>query len=265
VRFGVLGPLLVDVNGTSCVPTAAKARQLLAFLVLNANQAIPVHACVDELWQADPPKSAVSTLQTYILQIRKLLRRASPEAGEATLVTRNRNYQLNVRSGDLDSDIFASFALRGRLTLGHGDLQRAAAYFRRALRQWRGPALLDVPASPSIEMHRERLEESRFGVIELRVEADLRLGLHQQILTELGVRAQLYPLRENVQAQYMVALYRCGRQVTALGVFRRLRDTLFDQFGLDPSPRMLRLHEAILSSDPALDLRTTPLLHGAAG
>jgi DNA-binding SARP family transcriptional activator len=265
MRFGVLGPLLAEIDGASCVPTAHKARQLLAFLILNANQVVPVHACIDELWQSDPPKSSVSTVQTYVLQIRKLLRRASPELGDATLVTLNRNYLLNIRPADLDSHVFFAHVRRGQAALGHGRLQHAAAYFRRALGQWRGPALLDVPEGPAITMHRERLEETRFGVVEQRVEAELRLGLHREILAELQVRAEQYPLRENVQAQYMIALYRCGRRVQAIDVFTRLRGTLFDQFGLDPSPRMSRLHGAILAADPALDLPAGQLLRGVAG
>ncbi|NVI91421.1 AfsR/SARP family transcriptional regulator [Actinomadura sp. BRA 177] len=247
------------------MPTAHKIRQLLAFLMLQANQAVPIHACIDELWQSDPPKSAVSVTQTYVSEIRKMLRSASPEQGDGILVTRNRNYMLRVRSQDLDSEVFFEHVQRGHAAFGHGELQHAVAYFHRALSQWRGPALLDVPNGPAITMQRERLEETRFGVEEQRVEAELRLGLHHEILAELQVQAEAYPLRENVQAQYMVALYRCGRQVHAVNVYWRLRRTLSEQFGLDPSPRMQRLHQAILTSDPALDLPTLSPLRRVAG
>lgn len=265
MRLGVLGPLLVEIEGTACVPTAPKARQLLAYLMLHANQVVPVHACIDEIWDADPPRSAVSTVQTYVLQIRKLLRRASREHGETTLVTRNRNYLLNIRAGELDSAVFYTQARRGQAALSHGRVEHAAVYFRRALSTWRGPALLHVPDGPEIAVHRERLEETRFGVMEQQVEAELRLGLHHEILAELHARAEQYPLRENVQAQYMLALYRSGRQAKAVRVFQRLRRTLFEQFGLDPSPRMQRLHEAVLECDMALDLATSPVPRGVAG
>ncbi|ALG09975.1 AfsR/SARP family transcriptional regulator [Kibdelosporangium phytohabitans] len=254
MEFGVLGPLLLVHGDACCVPTAPKGRQLLAFLMVNANQIVPVRACVDELWQANPPKSAVSTLQTYVLQIRRLLRAATPHDDHEVLATHNRSYQLHVLVEGFDRAAFESEVGSARAAARRGDDRHAADLFDSALGLWRGPALIDVPDGPVIAAHRVELEEARFGVLEQRVEAHLRLGRHRELLAELATRADDYPMRENVQAQLMVALYRSGRPAQAIEMFHRLRGLLFDEFGLDPVPRMRRLYEAILVADPVLEV-----------
>ncbi|MFC4852911.1 AfsR/SARP family transcriptional regulator [Actinophytocola glycyrrhizae] len=254
MEFGVLGALRLAHGNRSCVPTSPKGRQLLALLMVNANQMVPVHACVDELWQADPPRSAVSTLQTYVLQIRRLLRAVPTVRGQEVLTTHNMSYQLHVPAESFDRGMFESLVGRARAAIVQGDDRRAAELFDSALGLWRGSALADVPDGPTIAVHRIGLEETRFGVLEQRIEAYLRLGRHHELLAELGTLADTHPLHENVQAQFMVALYRSGRQAQAIEMFHRLRTLLFDQLGLDPVPRMRRLYEAILAADPMLEV-----------
>lgn len=250
----MLGALRLAHGNRSCVPTSPKGRQLLALLMVNANQLVPVHACVDELWQADPPKSAVSTLQTYVLQIRRLLRAVPTVGGQEVLTTHNRSYQLHVPAESFDRTVFDSVVARARTAVDQGDDRRAAELFDSALGLWRGAALAGVPDGPTIAVHRIDLEETRFGVLEQRIEAYLRLGRHHELLAELRTLADTHPLHENVQAQFMVALYRSGRQEQAITMFHRLRTLLRDQLGLDPVPRMQRLHEAILAADPMLEV-----------
>jgi DNA-binding SARP family transcriptional activator len=252
MKFGVLGPLLLTNGDKCCVPTAPKGRQLLALLMVNANQFVPVHACVDELWQSNPPKSAMSTLQTYVLQIRTLLRAAAKADDQDVLATRNRSYQLRVPLECFDRTVFDSTIRRARAATVRGDDQCAADLFDSALDLWRGPALIDVPDGPIIALHRIELEETRFGVVEERIETGLRLGRHRELLTELRTLVDTHPMHENVQAQLMIALYRSGRQAQAIEMFHRLRGLLRDKFGLDPVPRMQRLYEAILVADPML-------------
>lgn len=254
MKFGVLGSLLLVHGDTCCVPTAPKGRQLLALFMVNANQIVPVHACVDELWQADPPRSAVSTLQTYVLQIRRLLRAATAADDHEVLATHNRNYQLHVPADGFDRTVFDSTVLSARAAALRGDDRCAADLFDSALDLWRGPALIDVPDGPVIAAHRIELDETRFGVLEQRIETYLRLGRHRELLAELATLADAYPMHENVQAQLMVALYRSGRPAQAVEMFHRLRGLLFDELGLDPVPRMQRLYEAILVADPMLEV-----------
>lgn len=254
MKFGVLGSLLLVHGDACCVPTAPKGRQLLALFMVNANQIVPVHACVDELWQADPPRSAVSTLQTYVLQIRRLLRAATTADDHEVLTTHNRNYQLHVPLEGFDRTVFESKVLCARAAALRGDDRCAAELFDSALGLWRGPALIDVPDGPVIAAHRIELDEARFCVREQRIETYLRLGRHREVLAELATRADTYPMHENVQAQFMVALYRSGKPAQAIEMFHRLRGLLFDELGLDPVPRMQRLYEAIRAADPMLEV-----------
>jgi len=243
MKFGVLGPLMLDNNeDTSCVPTAPKARHLLTLLMINANQIVSVDTCVDELWQSAPPRSAVSVLQTYVLQIRRLLRAAD---AQEILVTHNRSYQLLVPAASFDRAVFASTTGRARAAVLRTDDRVDADLFDSALNLWRGPAMADIPDGPIIAVHRIELEELRFGAMEQRGEAYLRLGRHRELLADLRALAGTYPLRENVQAQLMVALYRSGRRAEAIGTFDRLRGLMGKEFGLDPVPRMQRLYQAI--------------------
>lgn len=251
VEFGVLGPLLMRSGKSSCVPTAPKGRQLLALLMINANQVVPVDACIDELWQSHPPKSAISTLQTYVLQIRRLLRSSTADDREV-LVTHNRSYQLHVPDEEFDRARFEALVGQAHEATSGGDDQRAALLFDDALGLWRGPALVDVPDGPVTSRYRLELEETRFGVREQRIEACLRLGRHTELLDELHTLTQSHPLHENTHAQLMLALYRSGRPELAIEQFHGLRERLLDQVGLDPMPRTQRLYEAIVAADPML-------------
>lgn len=252
MKAGVLGPLLMINGGMCCVPTAPKGRQLLALLMVNANQLVPVHACVDELWPSQPPQSAMSTLQTYVLQIRTLLRAAAEAGDQDILATRNRSYRLQIPPEGFDRTVFESTVRGARAAVVRGDDQCAMVLFGSALDLWRGPALIDVPDGPIVAMHRIELEETRFGVVEERIETGLRLGRHRDLLAELRLLADAHPMDQNVQAQLMVALYRSGMQAQAIEMFHRLRGLLADKLGLDPAPRMQRLYEAIFAADPML-------------
>jgi DNA-binding SARP family transcriptional activator len=134
-----------------------------------------------------------------------------------------------------------------------GDFRSAARYFRRALDLWRGPAVTDVDPGPRIRAEVAALEQSRTTTLDYRVELDLRLGLHREILSELAVLTSRHRFHENLHAQYMVALYRSGHRIRALEAFHCLRHDMLDEFGLEPSPRLKALHQAVLTADPALD------------
>ncbi|MHA6757949.1 AfsR/SARP family transcriptional regulator [Streptacidiphilus sp. PAMC 29251] len=250
VQVGVLGPLSLVLHGENHTPSAPKPRQLLALLILNANRMVRATECITELWGTEPPKSAMSTLQTYVLSIRQILRSA-PTDHSRTLVTLNQGYRLDVPAQASDRLRFEDLARDGRAAAAH-DLARSSQLLGRALAQWRGPALAGLPAGLLSSAHVVELEEARQGVLEQRIETDLQLGRHRELLTELRTLAALHPTHENVQAQYMLALYRSDQRPEALGVFHRLRCRLGDSFGIEPVPRLRRLYEAIDNDDPAL-------------
>lgn len=250
MQLGVLGPLQVTSGGKSFVPTAPKSRQLLALLLINANEFVSVDACVEELWSGSPPNSFMSTLHTYVLHVRRMLKHLP--GGSDLLLTRTQGYQLVVPPGAFDRALFDDYVRAAREALTRNENHRAASMFRSALALWRGPVLVDVPASTMITAYQVELTERRLGVLEHRIEADLRLGRHADLLPELHKLAQTHPTHENIHAQLMIALHRSGRRTKAIQVFHRLSRLLGDQLGLQPCNRMQRLHEAIVNSDPAL-------------
>lgn len=251
VEIGVLGPLEVSIGGVSIVPTASKPSQLLALLALNAGRVVTVQAMAEEIWGTDPPRSGVPTLQTYILKLRRRLQRALAGNGQVSskdiLCTRRAGYVLAVEPSAVDAMRYDQLSAAGRQAVNEGDHAAAAHLLAEALQLWRGPALADVPTGPLLGIEAVRLEENRLGDHHLRIEADLKLGRHHQLLGELATLCARHPLLENFCSQHMIALYRCGRQSQALEAYRRLRADMIEQLGVEPSPRVRNLHQAILS------------------
>jgi DNA-binding SARP family transcriptional activator len=252
----VLGPLEAHENGRSVVPTAGKLRQILALLALEAGQVVTVPTLIEELWRMQPPRSAITTLQTYILQLRRLIDAALGGNGNGAakdlLVTRCGGYLLDVRDG-VDVHAYERLAGAGARAAERGDYETASRLLRSALEVWRGEALVDVPVGLRLGIEVIRLEESKLGVLELCIDSDLRLGRHYALLSELAKLNASYPMHENLCAQFMVALYRSGQQWRAIEVYRKLRETLVSELGVEPSARMRQLQRAILRSDPVLN------------
>ncbi|GAA1873612.1 AfsR/SARP family transcriptional regulator [Asanoa iriomotensis] len=257
MNYHVLGPLLVRSThaGHPDQLTAPKPRKVLALLLLHANLVVPVETLIAELWGCEPPASAQTTLQTYILKIRRMLDSVFPQRlAHETLVTASGGYRLGVEPGELDLHAFEGLAVSGRAALDRGDDAEGARLLGEALALWQGGALVDVRHGPVLQAEVQRLEESRLSLWRRRIEAELRLDRHQAVLGELGWLAARHPLNEDLQAQYMVALYRAGRRNDALDAFQRLRGTLQNDLGLEPSQRVQRLQHAILTADPALEV-----------
>ncbi len=257
VEINVLGPFEATVSGVSVVPTAAKPSQLLALLALNAGHIVTVSWLMDEIWDQNCPRRATSTLQTYILQLRRRLTLALADNGRRTskdiLVTKRAGYVLEIDPEQVDAVRYERLAALGRRAINEGDYEKASGMLHDALSLWRGPALVDLVRGPQLEIESVRLEASRLTDLELRIDADLRLGRHHQLLGELATLCARHPMLETFCAQYMLALYRSGRQWRALEVYRGMRDTIVDQLGIDPSPRLRRLHHGMLAGDYALD------------
>jgi DNA-binding SARP family transcriptional activator len=253
----ILGPLEATEGGVTMLPTAGKPRQILALLALEVGRMVTVPRLMEELWGVDPPRSAQTTLQTYILQLRKRIAAALPEDGPVrakdVLVTRPGGYLLDIGPEEMDVHGFERLAAAGRRALELGDRESASRMLRSALAVWRGPALVDVQTGMLLEIEVTRLEESRMCVVEKRIEVDLALGRHHALLSELAVLTARHPMHENLRGQYMIALYRSGQQWRALQAFGELRECLATELGVDPSPRLQQLHQSILTSDTRLD------------
>ncbi|MFD7641871.1 BTAD domain-containing putative transcriptional regulator [Kitasatospora sp. NPDC059795] len=261
MKVRVLGEFEATEDGRSVAPSAAKPRQILALLALSAGQVVPVASLMEELWDHAMPRSAATTLQTYILQLRRQVQRALADQGHAdpaagaksVLATRYNGYLLDLRGEETDVQQFERLATAGSRAQEANDPEAASRLLGSALALWRGPMLADVQTGPRLAIEVMRLEETRLGILERRIEADLRLGRHHTLLGELAVLAAEHPWHENLHALHMVALYRCGRQWRALDIYQRLRATLVEEFGLEPSARLQHLQRAILESSPELD------------
>ena len=237
MELRVLGPVEARVDDQPVGIGAGKPRALLAMLALHAGSPVSAERLIDGLWGDDPPATAHKLVQGYVSQLRKALA-ASGDGAE--IVTRGRGYELRLPGGEVDARRFEQLV--------------AAGLPRDALALWRGPPLDDVATEPFAGLEVHRLEELRLTTLELAIEHDLTAGRHREVLAELDPLVVAEPLRERLQAQRMLALYRCGRQADALEAYRRARTALVDAIGVEPGPELRRLHEAILRQDPSLDL-----------
>jgi len=257
LELRVLGPLEVAVAGVPIELGPARQRALLAALIVRAGQVVSVDRLIDDLWGERPPASAHHALQVYVSNLRKLLdaRRPAGTSGEV-LVTRRPGYLLAVGDEQLDSARFESRVAAGRRALAGEDAASAAETLRGALALWRGPAFADLAGEAFCQVEAARLEELRLGAIEDRVAADLQLGRHTHLAAELEAFVAEHPLRERLWEQFVLSLYRCGRQADALRTLERVRRMLAEELGLSPGPALRELEEAILRHDTALGWRT---------
>ena len=255
--YRVLGPLEVR-DGEESLPLAgAKQRALLALLLLHANRVLSRDRLIDELWGDEPPATAVTSLQVYISRLRKLL---PPD----TLLTRAPGYLLEVEPQELDLRCFERLLTEGHEALAQGDPERAARVLHQALELRRGPALAEFAFEPFAQNEIGRLEDLRLTAVEERLEADLALGRHADVIGELEALVTENPHRERLRGQLMLALYRAGRQAEALEAYQRTRRAL-DELGIEPSEELHRLEKAILTHDIALETERPRTVRAAPG
>jgi peptide/nickel transport system substrate-binding protein len=255
MRFRVLGPLEVEADNGPVVLGGPKERLLLALLLTRPNQVVSVDALVRGLWGEQPPPTAAKTLQSHVKRLRRALEpeRARGIAGQV-LITRPPGYLLRVGPGTLDTMRFEELTARARRALADGGARAAGAMLREALGLWRGQAFEEFADSDVVVAEADRLGELRLGAVEDRIEADLQLGRHRELVAELEGLVREQPLRERLWAQLMLALYRSGRQADALLAYQRARSVLVEELGIDPGAELRRVHAAILAQAPGLDL-----------
>ena len=241
VEFRVLGPLQVLLDSDPLLVRAGRQRALLASLLLRVGTSVSVDELAGNVWGDDPPARARATLQTYVMRLRQLLGPSVP------IRTVPDGYLIDVDEKTIDLMRFEPLIDQGEQERAAGNLQAASAAFTAALGLWRGPALVDVPSEV---LHRDevpRLDERRLHVLERRVEVDLELGRHGELVAELSRLTSDHPLRERFWAQLMVALYRSGRQSEALAAYQRVSRLLGDELGIDPGDELRRVHSQVLS------------------
>jgi YVTN family beta-propeller protein len=249
MEYRVLGPLEVRDGGRSLPLAGAKQRALLALLLVNANHVLSRDRLIDELWGDEPPETAVQSLQVYISRLRKLL-------PADTLLRRPPGYLLEVGEDELDLHRFERLLGEGHKALAADDAERASNILHEALALWRGPVLAEFVFEPFARSEVGRLEDLRLAAVEHRIEADLSLGRHTDLIGELEALIAENPYRERLRRQVMLALYRSGRQAEALEAYQAARRALVDELGIEPSGALQQLEKAILNQDAALETRT---------
>lgn len=247
MRFAVLGPLEAWRDGEQLALGGAKQRSVLAMLLLEANRPVSVDRLIEGVWGDEAHTRARSTIQVYVSTLRKVL---EPERGphvDARIEGRSGGYQLRVASSELDLLRFEEAVSDARAATQAGDHLRAAEHYRSALAEWSGAPLGDLLSAPFALAQISRLEELRLIVTEERFDAELEAGRHADLVPEIEALVAEHPYRERLRSQLMLALYRAGRQADALARYREAREFLADELGLDPSPALRELEQAILA------------------
>jgi SARP family transcriptional regulator, regulator of embCAB operon len=248
-RFGVLGPVEIRSEGGRYVPRGPKVRKIFALMLLGPNQAVSLDTMAEELWDDAPPRSAVTTIRTHVYHLRGMLERESGLPSVASsLLTNETGYQMAVTPGQLDADAFARLLGQGRELLAGGRSAEAAAVLRRALSLWRGPVLANVRCGRVLSRLVLPLEEMRVRGLEMLIEADMRLGHHRELVSQLRGLVATDPLNEWFHARLIDALHRSGRRSAALTAFRDLRRLLNEELGVEPSAEVQRLQHEILTA-----------------
>ncbi|HET8653878.1 MAG TPA: BTAD domain-containing putative transcriptional regulator [Gaiellaceae bacterium] len=246
LEFRVLGALEIEENGRPIEVSGRRQRALLALLLLQANEVVSSDRLIDGLWGEQPPATAPKVLQNAVSQVRRQL-------GDELIVTRAPGYLLRVEPDAIDARRFESLLEDGRRELAAGEPAAAARTLREALALWRGPPLDEFAYEPFAEAEIARLEELRLRALEERIEADLALGRHADLVSELERLVAAHPLRERLRGQLMLALYQSSRQAEALQAYQDGRQLLAEELGLEPGTAMQQLERQILTQDPALE------------
>ena len=250
VAFGLLGPLLItDARGTAIHIPQAKQRIIVAALLLQANATVSGAQLADALWQDQPPPNALAVIRTYVARLRRTLGHVGTR-----VMSRPTGYAIEVRQPrEFDLDELERLHAESREAAKAGQWGRAVTAARKALGLWRGAPLEDIPSDTLHRSAAQLLNELRLQLATTRMDAELHLGMEHYVIAELQQFASEHPLREHVQAQLMLAYYRCGRQAEALAMYQKVRVSLVKELGVEPGPELRQLHQRILAADPVLD------------
>ncbi len=251
MEFRLLGPLEV-VGAAGPLPLGgAKPRLVLAALLVDAGALVAAGRLIDIAWGEHPPPSAANALQVHVSHLRRTLASEDPTP---RLTTRAPGYVLTPLPGELDVSTFESLAATGHAQLLRGDPETAADTLRRALSLWRGPVLADLPDAAFAAPVAAGLDALRVTTRGDRIDADLALGRHNELVPELDRLVAEHTTDERLLAQQVLALYRSMRQDDALAAYHAGRRRLVDELGVEPGAALRSLEQQVLRQDPALDV-----------
>jgi DNA-binding SARP family transcriptional activator/tetratricopeptide (TPR) repeat protein len=258
IEFNILGPPELVVEGHENIDVSPQQWCVLVSLLMTPNLSVPTEVLIDRLWGEDPPPKARPTIRSYIWRIDHALSRAQMQGG-VQVNRQAHGYALEIDPNDIDLHRFRSLKRQSDALAESGEVRRAAKRLRDAEAIWRGGALAGLSGDWIARM-RDSLEEERRTVVAHRIELELQLGRHAELLAELAELTERHPLDEGLAAQRMCALFRAGRQADALRAFREIRARLAAE-GVSPTPELSRLHQRILQHDP--ELAITPVYRRA--
>jgi DNA-binding SARP family transcriptional activator/Tfp pilus assembly protein PilF len=254
IEFCLLGPLTVRWAGAVVPVPPGKQCVVLAALLLNSRRVVSLDDLAETIWGQDPPPTARVGVQNYVMRLRKAL----SVTGRGLITTQPGGYVISIEPGELDVTRFEALLDTARVAAQHGSWETSAGHACAALALWRGEPLTGVK-SDSLELREvPRLAEMRLQALETRIDSDLHLGRHREVIAELQRLVNVYPLREHLHALLMVALYHDGRQGEALAAYRRARLMLVEELGAEPGRLLRDLHEKILAGDPAVIVASPP-------
>jgi DNA-binding SARP family transcriptional activator/Tfp pilus assembly protein PilF len=253
MRFSILGPLRVQrEDGALVAMRGGQRRTLLAALLVQRDAVVSMARLSELLWGRDAVLSAATPLYNQVMRLRQAL----DDDGELIRAVAP-GYQIHIRPDQVDASAFTELCAQARRAAVGEDWSRASACYTDALALWRGEILADVPAlSDHPAVH--QFEEDRLAALHARIEADLHLGRHDELIGELKTLAIAHPLRESVHGQLMLALHRSGRQAEALDAYRVLRRATVDELGVEPGPAIQALQASVLNADPSLAMPGPP-------
>jgi DNA-binding SARP family transcriptional activator len=243
LELGILGPVRAVRAGRDVALGGPKQRAVLALLLVDAGRVVPAEYLAEALWQGSPPLGAGKTLRSYVSRLRSLL---DPDAA---LAAQGGGYAITLEPDRVDAARFERLVAAGRDALGRGETVAAAGRFGEALALWRGRALADVTEVEPLALEAARLEELRLVATEGRIEADIERGLAGEVTGELEQLVAEYPVRERLWRLLVLALYRAERQADALAAYRRARQMLAEELGVEPGPELRQLEEAVLRQE----------------
>jgi DNA-binding SARP family transcriptional activator len=258
--FGVLGPLLVTVNGTRMPLGAPKQRAVLAMLVINRNRPVSVDSLINAVWDEEPVPAARTSIQSHVSNLRRLLRTAGVDPHQV-LASAPPGYQLNVADADCDLGRFITEKAAGVQAAAAGRFEDASNHLSAALREWRGPVLDDLREFSFVDAFATALVEDKVTVHTAFAEAEIACGRPGAVIGELEALTAEHPYHEPLWAQLITAYYVTERQSDALRAYRRLKTGLAEGLGIDPGPTVSALHERILRQEPLGTKRADLITH----
>ncbi|MGO4460789.1 BTAD domain-containing putative transcriptional regulator [Streptomyces sp. M-16] len=261
MRFQLIGPFeIVTDDGRTYRPGTPKVCQTLALLLTRPGEIVTADALIQELWGETPPRSAVTTLQTYVYHARRMFAQEElAPAGRCLIVTSPPGYSIQVEDDEIDIRIFEKLVSRARTELAADEPLTALATVREALDLWRGPALSGIPTGDALSGHVVHLEELRIRAFEIRIACEEQLGWHRESIPELRRLTNDYPLNEWFHSRLIGTLGAAGRRAEALQAYQKVRRLLADELGLEPSRELKQLQARLLAPVPVPPQAAAPV------